>query len=362
MKILILISFFLNFAFPQNNSVFLKSKLFERLEFKFGSSEELNYDVNTVNSLCVDKESNIYLLDGVDCCIKKYDRQGKFIKWFGREGSGPGEFIRPFILRYDEKNNHLIISDIGNQKISIFTTDGEFRNSTIVNKMIFRLEIDSEANLYIESRDIRIIEGEQKSGYRIDKYTDEIKYLKNIDKGVIDDFQIIKLKYPTLVPAPFPVTNLWKILPNNELVVNYGEGNLFKIFTVDGKVKKEIKLPEIKALVRDDDKENYLSIIKLMFREENLYSRVKNKIEIPKYKPGIHLLFSNESAHIIFLTNEITENYRSCYVYDSDGEFLNKTLINKKLLPQNSILIKNKVYQIMETAEDETEFHKYILN
>lgn len=45
-----------------------------------------------------DDEGNIYVLDSKDYCIKKFDRNGRFLLRFGRHGQGPGEFQYPMII------------------------------------------------------------------------------------------------------------------------------------------------------------------------------------------------------------------------------------------------------------------------
>lgn len=71
-----------------------------------------------------DKAGNIYILDRTKYMIFKYDPKGSFIKSFGRQGQGPGEFIQPgtIIVREDT----LYVTEIRSYKISKFNLDGEF--------------------------------------------------------------------------------------------------------------------------------------------------------------------------------------------------------------------------------------------
>ena len=54
----------------------------------------------------VDSEENIFVLDGGNCRIQKFDREGRFLQSFGRKGQGPGEFEQPRSI-YLDKNNRI---------------------------------------------------------------------------------------------------------------------------------------------------------------------------------------------------------------------------------------------------------------
>jgi hypothetical protein len=61
--------------------------------------------------------------------ISKFTRDGKFIKSWGRLGSGPGEFRTPHGLAFDAAGR-LIVADRGNVRIQIFDQDGKFLQET----------------------------------------------------------------------------------------------------------------------------------------------------------------------------------------------------------------------------------------
>jgi sugar lactone lactonase YvrE len=55
----------------------------------------------------------------------KFSNDGKFIKTWGKHGSGPGEFDTPHNLAMDS-NGRLFVADRGNSRIQIFDQDGMF--------------------------------------------------------------------------------------------------------------------------------------------------------------------------------------------------------------------------------------------
>jgi streptogramin lyase len=57
--------------------------------------------------------------------IVKFSKDGKFIKAWGKLGSGPGEFRSPHALAMDSQGR-LFVADRGNSRIQIFDQDGKF--------------------------------------------------------------------------------------------------------------------------------------------------------------------------------------------------------------------------------------------
>src|SRR3989442_6132776 len=57
--------------------------------------------------------------------ILKFDKNGKFIKEWGKLGTGPGEFDQPHALAMDSRGR-LIVGDRNNNRVQIFDQDGKF--------------------------------------------------------------------------------------------------------------------------------------------------------------------------------------------------------------------------------------------
>src|SRR5215467_1199205 len=56
--------------------------------------------------------------------VVKFDKNGKFIKEWGRKGSGPGEFSEPHTIAMDSQGR-LFVGDRENNRIQIFDQDGK---------------------------------------------------------------------------------------------------------------------------------------------------------------------------------------------------------------------------------------------
>jgi len=85
--------------------------------------------------------------------IVKFDRNGKFIKAWGKLGSAPGEFRTPHALVFDSRGR-LIVADRGNHRLQLFDQEGkyltEWKDFGRISGMYIRDDllyaIDSESN------------------------------------------------------------------------------------------------------------------------------------------------------------------------------------------------------------------------
>jgi streptogramin lyase len=57
--------------------------------------------------------------------ILKFDKSGKFIKEWGKLGTGPGEFDQPHALAFDSQGR-LFVGDRNNNRVQVFDQDGKF--------------------------------------------------------------------------------------------------------------------------------------------------------------------------------------------------------------------------------------------
>jgi len=87
-----------------------------------------------------DRQGNLYVLDGGNHRIQKFDRQGKYLSTTGRRGQGPGEFSRPTCIDLDAEGN-IFVADAANQRIEIFNSGGENLRSIrfFATNVLFRL-------------------------------------------------------------------------------------------------------------------------------------------------------------------------------------------------------------------------------
>ena len=79
--------------------------------------------------------------------ISVFDKNGKFVKSFGKAGTGPGEFRTPHALVWDSQGR-LIVADRHNHRIQILDKDGKFLGEYREFSRVSGLAIDKNDNIY----------------------------------------------------------------------------------------------------------------------------------------------------------------------------------------------------------------------
>jgi len=69
----------------------------------------------------------VYVLDRSDHAVRVYEKNGRFLKTFGRRGQGPGEFNTPSGISILKGN--LYVADSGNARIQILSRAGDYLSS-----------------------------------------------------------------------------------------------------------------------------------------------------------------------------------------------------------------------------------------
>lgn len=85
--------------------------------------------LNGPSDVAIAPNGDIYVGDGhggmTNARIVKFSKDGKFIKAWGKKGTGPGEFETPHSLAIDSRGR-LFVGDRGNNRIQIFDSEGNF--------------------------------------------------------------------------------------------------------------------------------------------------------------------------------------------------------------------------------------------
>ena len=96
---------------------------------KPGKAGTGNDEFNAPSAVYVARNGDIFVADGhggdTNARIVKFDKSGKFIKTWGKKGSGPGEIDGPHTLAMDQRGR-LFLGDRGNNRIQIFDQEGAF--------------------------------------------------------------------------------------------------------------------------------------------------------------------------------------------------------------------------------------------
>ena len=119
---------------------------------------------NQPDDMAIAPNGDIFVSDGHtpamgNARVMKFAKDGKFIKQWGRHGSGPGEFEVPHALAFDSRGR-LFVGDRANNRIQIFDQDGNFIDQW--------KQFSRPSGVYIDNHDVIYVtdsESTDKPGY-----------------------------------------------------------------------------------------------------------------------------------------------------------------------------------------------------
>jgi streptogramin lyase len=113
---------------------------------------------------------------GANSRLIKFDKSGKFIKEFGKKGSGPEDWDQPHTLAMDSRGR-LFVGDRANSRIKILDQEGKLLDTWLQFSRPSGIFIDKQDNIYVadsESGAIARTRTDWKRGIRIGRIADGV--------------------------------------------------------------------------------------------------------------------------------------------------------------------------------------------
>ena len=138
---------------------------------------------NMPSDVLVAPNGSIFVADGhggdSNARIVKFDKDGHYLKEWGKKGTGPGEFDQPHALAFDSKGR-LFVGDRNNNRIQIFDQDGKYLDEWTQFSRPSGIFIDKHDNIYVadsESESVSKNHDGWKRGIRVGSAkTGEVRY------------------------------------------------------------------------------------------------------------------------------------------------------------------------------------------
>ena len=275
-------------------------------------------------SLTTDKDGNIYILDMNSMSLKKFDKNGKFVKSIGRRGQGPGELFYPsFVMMIEDT---LTIMSQGQKKISRFTTDGDFINDK-------RMEMDIQLPKTYDNKNIvsyTVVfnqnETSPKIKFSLSLLDKNLKVTNAFEKKEIDiqDFAQGKVNISDLL-IPF-------IPANNKVYLSENDDNQYKIniYDMGGKKISTIKKQYKRIKNTTEEKEEFQS-----YMDNNNQGMNGGGMKLENFKKAFSTMYYDKYDRLLVVPEVDRKDDKEGAYIDifKDGVFLNRVdfEINKGL-------------------------------
>ncbi len=267
-------------------------------------------DVTSVNA---DSEGNIYFFryQRAENFIFKFDKNGDFIKSFGRRGQGPGEIQMVSYFSIDSKDN-IIISDGTNRKIIFFDNNGE-----LDKEVSYILNIDSAVPLengkYLVMQRIRD-ESLHSIPIRLLLSAANFEELKELD--VFNQ----PLFWEGGNQMPYRAFLFeWRIKNDKIYIGNEQRGYEILVYDLEGNLIRKIKKEHEPALMPDDLRKD---------AEESLADNPGRKqwFYVPKEIPPFNTFFVDDEEKLYVMAYEkgLKEDEYIHDVFNSDGIYFSR--------------------------------------
>ncbi|MBN1271624.1 MAG: 6-bladed beta-propeller [Candidatus Aminicenantes bacterium] len=268
-----------------------------------------------------------------------------FVKSFGHEGQGPGEFR--FMYRIRVNKDHLDIS--GNYKLVRFSLDGEYIDEVRVPVGMFKGAIDQIGENYL-IKDLQF--SVKEITITINLYDKNFKLIREIGTQK----EVYGLKKLNLVAEVFS----YRTADDQIFIITSGKESIVTVYDRNGIRQKEIKLPLEPIKVTADLKE---AVIKPLREDPELRDRwsiFEKQIYFPNKTPGLDY-FDIVDGKFIARTYRYRNNSVEFVIFDEQGRELQRIFLPHTGRLSNGILFcfyQGCYYYLLYNFEEEAwELH-----
>jgi hypothetical protein len=263
-----------------------------------------------------------------------------YVKTFGREGQGPGEF--GFMYRIRVLEDHLDVS--GRHKLARFSLDGEYMDEVKVAVGMFKGGIWQIGENYL----VRDLQFSPKGTTQIIRlYDRDFKLIREIGTHL----EAMRFEKINLVSEVF----LPRVADDQIFVITSGKDSIVSVYDRIGVLQEEIHLPLEPIKLTTPLKE---AIIKPLREHPELKQRWKmfeERLYFPKKTPGLDY-FDIVDGQFIARTYKYHQNSVEIVVFDRHGQEMQRKFLPHTGRLSNGILFcfyQGRYYYLVENVEEE---------
>jgi hypothetical protein len=265
-----------------------------------------------------DSKGNVYLISpkSGENIVFVFDKDGAFVRSFGRKGRGPGELqAQPSDLFLNMTfKDEIAISDNNNNKISFFKRDGSLVKEIKLDPRIgFAMPLEN--GNYLTLKSVLNPQGDYINQNHLILCNGKFEEINELDRQSVPNPVIGKrLKGIYYVFS-------WSVA-KQKIYTGFQERG-YEIFVYDfaGKMMRKIKKQYKQVPLPEEYKKKFMKQF-----EAPLFDPIRSKIYFPDSMPPFHAFFADDEGRLLVMTYERGENPGE-YIYDifnPDGLFIGR--------------------------------------
>lgn len=293
------------------------------LQFSMGGIIDTTFAFPTV--VRTDNEGNIYVLDMRAKCVKKFNSSGEFLKKYGRQGNGPGEFQSP--SRMDiTPDGKIIVLDSNQNRCTVFEGDKVYQILSHLQPIGICLNNDFEFSTLqvLDPIGYAPIRRYNFNGEKIRDYQNILmtKSLGDIFIGALPfiNGELFRSKNDNLIYVPIYMNHFVKFSPNGSIK--------FSRNTIE-----DIKLPTFKR--------DRFDVINFRFPKEHISAYYSSLLE-----DHLYIVSLRETKELADGIEYVIDSYSES---NGDYEYSFKIMLDEKLSDFHAT--KNKIYILKQDTE-----------
>ncbi len=280
---------------------------------------------------CVDAEGNVFVLDYHLTCVKKFNRDGEYVRTFSRRGEGPGELARPRNLTVTA-DGRVVVFNLSGHRFSVFSNDGDYLDAHRFNGSVRQLESAPDGSIIAMFRFLQHGWVQKGALYKVMRFSPDLSAHADIDSAYVKIEQVVHETDDAIMKAlsPFVTQPHVAVSPLGRIVVGHSEAYVLKVLSLDLEPVRKIERDAGREPITERDREDYLS---RYADDPNFQILVRENVKFPKYKPFFKRIAVDHEGHIIVeIYADPAPDGRAVHdVFDPAGDFVNRVTMRSGL-------------------------------
>ena len=308
-----------------------------------------------------DAQGRLYVLDDGNHRVQVFGPGGEFLRSFGSEGKGPGEFNLPQTLAANAQGE-VAVYDVGNQRVSIFGPEGNLLRDQLVAGAVREIELTDDGELVCSVANRYELVGYGPDGKVTFEYGRSAPPQEEREVNIETPFQTVSSRLLATGDHEFVMAG------RGEYGVTRFEGGNPSLRWSRPFERQELRMPE-----RSGDDEGKPQVVMIMSREDaggegapegNTQSWTSGEGEsemhfdlndlqklMPKYVPDVRGLLAWPDGRVWVITAEDEGDRMVVDEWDTGGRYLHRFS-----MPQYSWLVVGKDGALYGLTHDDDDY------